>query len=44
MAAKKGKKPTKKVKALPAKRMTAGQAKGVKGGTIGRWKLDTWRP
>jgi hypothetical protein len=43
MATKKTKRASKRVKTLPAKRLTAKQAKGVKGGTQGVWKLS-WRP
>ena len=44
MATKKSSKASKKVKALPAKKVTARQAKSVRGGLAPRWKLDTWRP
>ena len=37
MVAKKSKKVGKKVKTLPAKSLTAGQAKGVKGGFYGKY-------
>jgi hypothetical protein len=43
MAAKKTKRVSKRVKTLPAKRLTAKQAKGVKGGMIPKWKLDFQR-
>jgi hypothetical protein len=44
MAAKKTRRVSKKVKTLQARKMSAKRAKGVKGGTIGKWKLDFWRP
>jgi len=34
MATKRGKRPTKKVKTLKSKSLTAGKAKGVRGGTF----------
>lgn len=43
MAAKKTKRESRKVKTLPAKRLTAKQAKGVKGGMIFKWKLGPSR-
>ncbi len=44
MAAKKGKRASRKVKTLPAKKMSAKQAKRVRGGTLPKWKLDFFRP